>query len=80
MPIFLYALPEAAIKAEQELTVTLQTATQMSHEEQVIFFKDRISLHLHSNPIVIGKYASFVFFSLAPGLISSHSFGEKRGE
>lgn len=42
MLTFLHTLPdiytEAAVKAEQELTVSVQTATQISHEDTGYFF------------------------------------------
>lgn len=83
MSIFPHILPEAfaeaAIKAEQELTVTVQTATQMSHEEQAVFKKTEFHSSYTQTLLPLGNILSW-FFSLAPGLISSDSSGEKWGE
>lgn len=82
MSIFLHTLPEAVVKAEQELTVAVQTATQTSHEEQAIFSKTEFhptytqTLLSQENVLVPG----FFLPPLAPRLISNYSFGEKGRE
>ena len=67
MPIFLHTLPEAyteaAIKAEQELTVSVQTATQMSHEEQAIFSKTEFHSTYTQTLLSLGNMLVLGFFT-----------------
>lgn len=81
MSIFLHTLPKAVVKAEQELTVAVQTATQTSHEEQAILqseFHPTCTQTLLSLENVLASW--FYLPPLALGLISSYSFGEKERE
>lgn len=67
MSIFPHILPEAfaeaAIKAEQELTVTVQTATQMSHEEQAVFKKTEFHSSYTQTLLPLGNILILVFFT-----------------